>query len=188
MAVKKLPGGDLSLFLTNERTKATLLQDRSWTACFGKSCSIAENIYRVLVHSIRVDSVNPRRAEDVAKLQEESQALYDGLKITRLSWLNRGHAPGKTHGSLIVGVATEQMANWIIRRGLVSNFAIHLAEYYNPHAMLQMPSLWPRRAGRPQGRSLRILCWKAQHKRLCDAITAQVRQLWKETPSLESRM
>lgn len=136
VAVRKLPSGDLRLFLTNERTKATLLQDRSWTACFGKSCSIAENIYKVLVHSIRVDSIDPRRAEDVAKLQEENQALHDGLKITRLSWLNRGHAPGKTHGSLIVGVATEQMANWIIRRGLVSNFAIHLAEYYSPESRL----------------------------------------------------
>jgi hypothetical protein len=98
--------------------------------------NIAENIYKVLVHSIRVDSIDPRRAEDVAKLQEENQALHDGLKITRLSWLNRGHAPGKTHGSLIVGVATEQMANWIIRRGLVSNFAIHLAEYYSPESRL----------------------------------------------------
>jgi hypothetical protein len=136
VAVRKLPSGDLRLFLTNERTKATLLQDRSWTACFGKTCSIAENIYKVLVHSIRIDSVDPRRAEDVAKLQEENQTLHDGLKITRLSWLNRGHAAGKTHGSLIVGVATEQMANWIIRRGLVSNFAIHLAEYYSPESRL----------------------------------------------------
>jgi hypothetical protein len=119
VAVRKLPSGDLRLFLTNERTKATLLQDRSWTACLGQSCGIAGNIYKVLVHSIRVDSIDPRRAEDVAKLQEENQALHDGLKIMRLSWLNRGHAPGKTHGSLIVGVAAEQMANWIIRRGLV---------------------------------------------------------------------
>jgi hypothetical protein len=136
VAVRKLPSGDLRLFLTNERTKVALLQDRSWIACFGQSCSIAENIYKVLVHSIRVDSIDPRRAEDAAKLQEENQALHDGLKITRLSWLNRGHAPGKTHGSLIVGVATEQMANWIIRRGLVSNFAIHLAEYYSPESRL----------------------------------------------------
>lgn len=136
VAVRKLPSGDLRLFLTNERAKAALLHDRSWTACFGQSCRIAENIYKVLVHSVRVDSIDPRQAEDVAKLQEENQALHDGLKITRLSWLNRGHAPGKTHGSLIVGVATEQMANWIIQRGLVSSFAIHLAEYYSPDSRL----------------------------------------------------
>lgn len=68
VAIRKLPSGDLRLFLTNERTKATLLQDRSWTACFGKTCSIAENIYKVLVHSIRIDSVDPRRAEDVESI------------------------------------------------------------------------------------------------------------------------
>jgi hypothetical protein len=85
---------------------------------------------------MRVDSIDLRRAEDVAKLQEENQVLHNGLKIMRLSWLNRGHAPGKTHGSLIVGVAAEQMANWIIRRGLVSNFVIHLAEYYSPESRL----------------------------------------------------
>ena len=28
------------------------------------------------------------------------------------------------------------MASWIIRRGLVSNFAIHLAEYYSPESRL----------------------------------------------------
>ena len=136
VAVRKLPSGDLRLFLTGERTKAALLQDRSWTARFGQSCSIAEDTYEVLVHSIRVNSIDPKRVEDVAKLQEENQALHNGLKITRVSWLNRRHAPGKTHASLIVGVATEQMANGIIQRGLVSNFALHLAEYYSPESRL----------------------------------------------------
>lgn len=83
-----------------------------------------------------MDSIDPKRAEDVAKLQEENQTLHNGLRITRLSWLNRGHAPGKAHSSLIIGVATEQMANLIIQRGLVSSFALHLAEYYSPESRL----------------------------------------------------
>jgi hypothetical protein len=81
-----------------------------------------------------VDFIDPSRAEDAAKLQEEKQTLHNGLRIMRLSWLNRGYAPGKTHASLIVGVTTEQMANWIIQRGLISNFALHLAEYYSPES------------------------------------------------------
>lgn len=136
VAVRKLPSGDVRLFLAGERTKTALLQDKSWTTYLRKSCSIAENVYKVLVHSVRVDSIDPKRAEDVAKLQEENQALHNGLRITRLSWLSRGHAPSKTRSSLIVGVATEQMANWIIQRGLVSNFALHLAEYYSPESRL----------------------------------------------------
>ncbi|KAF4546954.1 Hypothetical protein D9617_87g078050 [Elsinoe fawcettii] len=136
VAIKKLPSGDVRLFLAGERTKAALLQERSWTTCLGQSCSVAENVYKVLVHRVRLDSIDPKRAEDVAKVQEENQILHSGLRITRLSWLNRGHAPGKTHSSLIVGVATEQMANGIIQRGLVSNFALHLAEYYSPESRL----------------------------------------------------
>lgn len=108
----------------------------SWTARFGQSCSIAEDTYKVLVHSIRVDSINLKRVCDVAKLHEENQALHNGLKITRVSWLNRGHAPGNTHASLIVGVATKEMANGIIQSGLVGNFALHLAEYYSPESRL----------------------------------------------------
>jgi hypothetical protein len=73
VAVRKLPSRDLHLFLTSERTKAALLQEKSWTACFGQSCSIAENIHKVLVHSVRVDSIDPGRAENIAKLQEETK-------------------------------------------------------------------------------------------------------------------
>lgn len=35
VAVRKLPSGDTRLFLTGERAKAALLQERSWIACLG---------------------------------------------------------------------------------------------------------------------------------------------------------
>ena len=83
------------------------------------------------------------------------------------------------------------MANWIIRRGLVSNFAIHLAEYYSPESRLTQ-------CFKCQGYGhVAPVCRKAetcgycafQHNtKDCDAITAQVRQLWKETRSLEPRL
>jgi hypothetical protein len=88
VAVRRLPSGDLHLFLNNERTKAALLQGKSWTECFGQPCSIAEKTYKIIVHGVRADPFDPRRAEGVIELQEENQALHHGLKIMRFSWLN----------------------------------------------------------------------------------------------------
>jgi hypothetical protein len=70
---------------TGGQIKAALLQDKSRIAWCERLCSIAENIYRVLVHSIGVDFIDMRRVEDVAKLEENNQALYSGLRTTQLS-------------------------------------------------------------------------------------------------------
>jgi hypothetical protein len=86
------------------------------------------------VHSIRVDSIDLRRAEEVAKLQVQNQALYDGLEITMLSWLNRGHAPGKTHGSRQLqqtGGEPDQAGLQLSRRQiLVPNDRYHFANVF----------------------------------------------------------
>jgi hypothetical protein len=55
VAIRKRPSEDHRLFPTGERTRAAVLQDRSWITCSGQSCSIVENTYKVLDHSIPVD-------------------------------------------------------------------------------------------------------------------------------------
>ncbi len=100
VAARKLPSGDVRVFLADERAKAALLQDQAWTKCLGQSGSATEQLYQVQVHSVRIDSLDPTKSTDITNLQEQNQTLHPGLKISRAKWMRQGYAPNKVHATL----------------------------------------------------------------------------------------
>lgn len=131
VAARKLPSGDVRLYLADEEVKRAMLQEHAWAKCLGPSSVPTEQLYQVMIHSVRIDSIHPTKAEDITKLQEQNKTLHPGMKIARAKWLRPTYAPDKLYSTLVLGITDEQMANQIIRKGLVSNFALHVAEYYH---------------------------------------------------------
>ena len=132
VAARKLPSGDVRIFLISEADKKALLREQNWTQCLGESSTATEQLFQVAVHSVRLDSIDPSKAADIVTLQEQNQALHPGLRISRAKWMKTHHAEGRIHGSLVLGLPEAQMADRLIQRGVVSNFALHMAEYYSP--------------------------------------------------------
>ena len=132
MAVRKLPSGDVRIFLADEAARKALLSNPAWTKALGESSSATEQLFQVVVHSVRIDSTDPSRATDIVALQEQNQTLHPGLRIARAKWLKTHYGAEQVHGSLVLGLPDAQMADRIIQRGLVSNFTLHMAEYHSP--------------------------------------------------------
>lgn len=76
----------------------------------------------------------------VGKLRKENQALHNGLRITRLSGLNCGHAPLKTSFSL--SGCCNRGNGKLDHQTWPSTFALHLAEYYGPELRLTQCFKW----------------------------------------------
>ncbi|KAF2158344.1 hypothetical protein M409DRAFT_31127 [Zasmidium cellare ATCC 36951] len=122
-----------------------MLREQKWTTCLGNSTVATEQLYQVMVHSVPIESIDPSKPSDVVKLQEQNQSLHPGLKIVRAKWLRQAHAPEKKYSTLVLGVAELHTANQIIRKGLVSNFALRsrILQLAVPHhAVLQVPGIW----------------------------------------------
>lgn len=132
VAARKLPSGDVRIFCVSDADKKALLREQSWTKCLGQSSAATEQLFQVAVHGVRLDSINPAQAADVTALQEQNQTLHPGLRISRAKWMKTHRGEGQTHGSLILGLPEAHMADRLIQRGVVSNFALHMTEYYSP--------------------------------------------------------
>ena len=67
----------------------------------------------------------------VTRIREASKSLSPGLQITRITWLygekqlSRMRQEGKPRGSLLVGLATEEMRRTAIQGGLVINAQLY---------------------------------------------------------------
>jgi hypothetical protein len=132
VAVRKLPSGDVRIFLASEVDKKALLLNKDWTKCLGQSCSATEQLFQVVVHSVRLDSLDPAKAADLTNLQEQNQTLHPNLRISRAKWLKPQYSAEQVHASLVLGLPSAEMADRVIQRGLVSSFTLHLVEYYSP--------------------------------------------------------
>lgn len=131
VAARKLPSGDVRLYVADEQVKTAMLREQTWAKCLGQSSVPTEQLYQVMIHGVRIDSISPSKPDDITKLQHDNKTLHPELRIVRAKWLRQTNASDKIYSTLVVGITDEQMANQVIRKGLVSNYALHVAEYYN---------------------------------------------------------
>ena len=58
LAAKKLPSGDVKLFVPDAQTRAALLQDQEWTTELGREVRPNQQLYSVLVHNVPLKGIN----------------------------------------------------------------------------------------------------------------------------------
>jgi len=134
IAVKKLDSGDIRIFAGSGAAKARLLEDQGWIQEQYPSACPSIPQFQAIIHGIRVASViNPAQIQALQRIQEENVRLHPNMKITRASWLKSPKArEGKTHSSLILSVQSAQQVRDMVKKGLVQNGTLLIAEEFHP--------------------------------------------------------
>ena len=131
LAAKKLPSGDVKLFVPDAQTRAALLQDQEWTTGLGREVRPNQQLYSVLVHNVPLKDIDTKDPQAAQTLQDQNLSLHPGLRISKLAWLKRKLPEGKTHSAIILSTTDPEAANQIITKGLISNYALYITEYYS---------------------------------------------------------
>ena len=111
VAARKLPSGDVRIFLASEAAKKALLQDQNWTKSIGQSSSAAEQLFQIVVYSIRIGSLDPTKVEDITKLQEQNQTLHPSFRVSRAKWMKSQRNLAQAYASLVLGLPDAQIAD-----------------------------------------------------------------------------
>jgi hypothetical protein len=131
IAAKKLPSGDVILYLDEVTVKTHLQSDTKWTARLSPSAKVHTKTFPVLLHGI---STAGRARDDPASLARAIEAdnakRHPFLKIKKTTWLKRLDED-KRFSSLIVEVTSAEQANRMIREGVLLRYELKTAERFD---------------------------------------------------------
>lgn len=111
LAARKLPSGDIRIFIPDTQTRTALLQDQEWTTRLGKEIRLNQQLYSVLVHNIPIKGINTTNPQATKTLQEQNLSLHPGLHISKLTWLKKKLPEGKIHSVIILSTTDPKIAN-----------------------------------------------------------------------------
>ena len=86
---------------------------------------MVKKTYAVVAHGIRIEAVDTENKEAAKKkIQEDNGRLHPGLDVVKAKWIASAGRPArgggkKRYSSLIIDVATEDMASGLVLRGIV---------------------------------------------------------------------
>ena len=84
----------------------------------------------MLAHRIRTTFNTQDQATAIANLQNKNKGLHEGLEILRVAWPKKVIESNKSHSSLIIEVASEEIANRLIDGGIIESYKKHDCEYF----------------------------------------------------------
>ena len=85
----------------------------------------------VLVHGVEIQNVDTSDLKAAIRhLIEQNKALHPGLEILKVNWPRKVYKSGKKFLSVIVGVATKEQANRLIREGFIEGQELKTRELF----------------------------------------------------------
>jgi hypothetical protein len=120
MSTNQLKSGDLSIkTATNTEMQALRQFTEDWTPRIGNGTSVRNPTYGILVHGIRVSSMNMENFEENRNtILQDNKPFVPAADIKYIGWLTR-LVPNKTMSSAIIEFTRPEDANKIIDEGLV---------------------------------------------------------------------
>jgi len=122
VAAKRLPSGDITIYMADATTKEALLEDnpQNWAAKVAQSAKATKKLFPVMVHNVCVANINMRDQNQTIKdIQEQNARLLPGLNIARIAWARKNLPEEKTHAGLVMDMYSAREANAIIQSGFV---------------------------------------------------------------------
>ncbi|KAF7933927.1 uncharacterized protein EAE98_003636 [Botrytis deweyae] len=119
-SANQLKSGDLSIKTLN-RSDAEALKRfaEDWIARLGKGTTIRLPTYGILVHGIRISSMDMEKFDEIkAELLHDNRAFVPNADIKYIGWLSRA-ALTKSASTIIVEFTNPEDANKIIDKGLI---------------------------------------------------------------------
>jgi hypothetical protein len=132
VAVRKLKSGDLAVYVDSTMTKKEMETTVNWANRIAPGAVVKKRTWPVLIYKVRVADY-PQGAEEkhARRIKKENEKFHLGLKILGMRWL--GKVEGiKDYAPLIVKVSCAEQANRMIKKGVVIQYDLKLAETYDP--------------------------------------------------------
>jgi hypothetical protein len=131
VGVKKLPSGDILIQLKEQAGKEKLVRSQQWLEQVAPSAKLVPDLFPVMVHGVRMSNINiADQRQTNRKLEEQNRTLHPNLKIVRTTWARGAGAGGKARASLLVFVASPEVANKVITEGLVEGGEVKLTDRF----------------------------------------------------------
>ena len=129
-SIRRLPSGDVALHAVSIEARRQLEKKPLWANGIAQSSRVLRRRFAVLAHGIRTTLNTQDQSAAIASLQEENKGLHEGLEILRVAWPKKVTESNKSHSSLIIEVASEEMANRLIDYGIIESYGEHDCEYF----------------------------------------------------------
>jgi hypothetical protein len=129
-SIRRLPSGDIAVRAITVEARQELEKSTEWTKGLADSSRVIRKTCAVFAHGVRTALDTSNQEATIAKLKTDNARLHPGLDIIRVAWPRKVEGSGKGHSSLIVEVATEEMANRLIDYGLIESYSECACEYF----------------------------------------------------------
>ena len=120
----------MALHAISIKARKQLEKKPLWANRIAESSRVLRRRFAVLAHGIRTTFNTQNQATAIANLQNENKGLHEGLEILRVAWPKKVIESNKLHSSLIIEVASEEMANRLINGGIIEFYGEHDCEYF----------------------------------------------------------
>ena len=137
-SANQLKSGDLSIKTLNRSDAEALKQfAEDWIARLGKGTSIRLPTYGILVHGIRISSMDMEKFDEIkAELLHDNRAFVPNADIKYIGWLSRA-ALTKRASTIIVEFTNPEDANKMIDEGLIWQGEAFQCERYDRQCRLK---------------------------------------------------
>jgi hypothetical protein len=136
-AIKKLPSGDIAVHTVNEEEANKLRNNNAWTAVLGRKAKAVIPTYAIMVNGVEIEEWNLKSAESraatIQKIQNHNKDVEElrDMEIIWISWRQQRFAEDQKYASMIVEVATPEMANTILDLSLMMGKQVRPVSVYN---------------------------------------------------------
>ncbi len=139
VAVNRLRSGDLLLQTTTQEAREALEKDTRWVSEVYGSAVVVRKFFSVMIHGMRVSEFDiGNQAAIKERIEIENRSLHSGLEVVKARWCQGvGAAVGrgrKLYSSLVLYVATAEMADGLIRKHLIEASEMKRVERFDQAA------------------------------------------------------
>ncbi len=139
VAVNRLRSGDLLLQTTTQEAREALEKDTKWVSEVYGSAVVVRRSFPVMIHGMRISEFDTgNQAAIKERIETENRSLHPGLEVVKARWCHGGNTVvgrgRKLYSSLVLHVATAEIADSLIRKHLIEASEIKRVERYDQAA------------------------------------------------------
>lgn len=142
VAVKITKEGNILLHAATVEVKEKLERNNGWLREADPTAVVLRQISPVMVHRYAIGAVDVKRQKEIKeKIEGQNKRLHSGLEVIKVEWPNfaeklRADGKKKTHSTLLVQVASPEMADRMIMEEVIEGANLLSCEKWDRAAEL----------------------------------------------------
>ena len=137
IAAKRFQSGNILLQAATIESKERLERMRRQEKQLFESAKVLKQIFPVLVHDVRLDSISKGQKQQVLKhIARKKEKYHPLLGISKVGWLkwaknHKRNSIFKQYSSLLVELSTPEAANKVVKKVLVERYQLKTCSRYS---------------------------------------------------------